>query len=56
MGIWNGRVVPQLTQNIIKRLGGDMAWWHEILFFSEMGEAISEGRIERQKNTQQAFK
>jgi hypothetical protein len=56
MWIWNSRVVSQLTQNVIKRLGGDVAWWHAILFFSEMGKAIREGRIGRQKNTKQAFK
>ena len=53
MGIWDGRVVPQLTQNVIKRLGGDVAWWHAILFFQGMGKTIKEGGIECQKSTRQ---
>jgi hypothetical protein len=56
MGIWNGGVISQLTQNVIKRLGGNMAWRHAILFVSGRRKAIRESRIERQKSTRWALK
>jgi hypothetical protein len=50
MGIWNGRVIPQLAQNVIKCLGGDVAWRHAILFATGIIKAIGKRRIEYQKN------
>jgi hypothetical protein len=55
MGIWNGRVVSQLAQNVIKRLGGNVAWWHDILFFPRREKGIREGRIQCQKSTKHLF-
>jgi hypothetical protein len=40
MRIRNGRIIPQLTQNVIKRLGGDLAWRHAILFALEIVKTI----------------
>jgi hypothetical protein len=50
VGIWNGRVIPQLAQNVIKCLGGDVAWRHAILFAAGIIKAIGKSRIESQKN------
>jgi hypothetical protein len=49
MGVWNGGVIPQLTQNVIKRLGGNVAWRHAILFALGIVKTIRISRIERQK-------
>jgi hypothetical protein len=50
VGIWNGGVVPQFTQNVIKRLGRDMAWRHAILFALGFVKTIGESRNGCQKN------
>jgi hypothetical protein len=50
MGVWNGRVVSELTQNIVKRLGGNMAWRHAILFALRIVKTIGISRIGCQKN------
>jgi hypothetical protein len=50
MGIRDSRVVPQLAQNVIKRLGRYVAWRHAILFALGVVKAIGEGGIARQKN------
>ncbi|OWS72614.1 hypothetical protein CBI30_02355 [Polynucleobacter aenigmaticus] len=49
----NGRIVFQLTKDVIKRLGGDMAWWHAALFALRIGKTIRQGRIAGQKNLPQ---
>jgi hypothetical protein len=56
MRIGNGGIISQLTQNVIKRLGGNMAWRHAILFVPWRGKAIRESGIERQKSTRQTLK
>jgi hypothetical protein len=56
MGIWNGGVISQFTQNVIKRLGGNVAWRHAILFVSGRRKTIRESGIERQKSTRWALK
>jgi len=50
MGIWNGRVISQLPQNVVKRLGGNVAWRHAILFALRMVKTIGTSRIRCQKN------
>lgn len=53
MGIWDGRVITQLTKNVIKRLGGNVAWRHAILFALEIVKTIRESGIHRQKKPSQ---
>jgi hypothetical protein len=55
MGVWNGGIVSQLTEDVIKRLGGDVAWRHVILFALRRGNTIRNGRISDQKNLTKIF-
>jgi hypothetical protein len=45
MGVRNCGIVPQLTQDVIERLGGDVAWRHVILFALRIGNTIRNSRI-----------
>jgi hypothetical protein len=56
MRIGNGGIISQLTQNVIKRLGRNIAWRHAILFVLGRGKAIRESGIECQKSTRQTLK
>ncbi len=55
MGVWDGGIVSQLTEDVIKRLGGDVAWRHVILFALRKGNTIRNSRISDQKNLTKNF-